>query len=80
LDVFYANQPKLLCTTVACSLVHSDHLSLFANCCSNDDLVKFPISTKRKKMKCYNRDDASMQRLTDFFDNFSRNAPINRTD
>ena len=31
-------------------------------------------------MKCYNRDDASMQRLTDFFDNYSWNALINSID
>ena len=28
LDIFYTNRPELFCTTVARSLVHSDHLSL----------------------------------------------------
>jgi hypothetical protein len=28
LDAFYTNRPELFCTTVARSLVHSDHLSL----------------------------------------------------
>jgi hypothetical protein len=70
LDVFYTNWPELFCTTVVRSLVHSDHLSLFINCCSYDSLEQSSFATKRKKVKCLNRDDASMQKLTDLFDNY----------
>jgi hypothetical protein len=80
LDVFFTNRPDLFHTTVAHPLANSDHLSLYVNCYFSDDMVESCRLIKRKKVKCYNRDNVSMQRMTDFLDHYSWNALINSID
>ena len=36
LDVFYTNRPELFAVTVASSIVTSDHLAVYVNCCLNE--------------------------------------------
>ena len=76
LDVLYTNRPDLFSVTVARSLVKSDHLAVFVNCCKDDSTDKTNCATPKKKCKCYNRDNASVSRLTCFFNEYSWNALI----
>ena len=48
LDVHYTNRPDLFSVTVARSLVKSDHLAVFVNCCKDDSTDNNNKQTWRK--------------------------------
>ena len=75
--VFYTNRPELFAVTVASSIVTSDHLAVYVNCCLNETNNQDLQANHKKKVKCYCRDNSSMQRLTCFLDNYSWRALIN---
>jgi hypothetical protein len=80
LDVFFISFPDLLSISVACSLVNSDHLSLYAKCYCSDDMVGSCWLRRRKKVKCYNIDNVYIERMIDFLDHYSWNTLINSID
>ena len=81
LDVFLTNRPELFSVTVARSLLNSDHMLIYINC-SNTEFTDHNAKSNqcKKKFKCYNRDNESMQRLINFMDNYSWNGLLNCID
>jgi hypothetical protein len=77
LDVVITNRVDLFTCNVAKSILKSDHLAIYVNCCKDADAVYSCANRRvRQQVKCYNRSIVDLAKLVDYFEAYNWNGIV----